>query len=182
MNQTYSHILLKGKLVSLRTLEPTDVDFIMECENNPDNWRISQTVQPFSRHMIEKFVLSDQDVFTHQQVRFVVCDINNKRVGTVDIFDYDPINMRAGLGILIIENERNKGYALEAIQLCTEYAFEVLLLHALFCNVLETNEVSLSLFQKAGFQVSGTKLDWVRTNDDWINEIILQRFNNGKEE
>jgi len=173
--------LLKGQLVYLRALEPQDVDFILKCENDAENWRISQTLVPFSRHIIEKYVNSDQDLFTYRQIRFVICALaNDKPIGTIDLFDYDPINLRAGIGILIIDSERRNGFAKESLELCIKYCFDHLLLNSLFCNILESNKQSLELFKKAGFGVVGTKREWIKTDQGWKDEILLQKVKDGK--
>lgn len=172
--------MLKGDNVHLRAVEPSDVDFLYNCENNPENWRISHTLAPFTRDSIERYVSIEQDVFLYRQVRFIICINTGEPIGTIDLFEYDPIHLRAGVGILIAEeNDRNKGYATESLELIIRYAFDHLMLETLFCNILEDNYVSLRLFEKRGFEVSGLKKNWIKTKDGMKNEFILQLLNNG---
>lgn len=171
--------MLKGEGVYLRTIEPTDVDVILKWENNPDNWTVSNTLVPFSRKLIEDYVNSAQDIYTIKQIRFVICENDSERpIGSIDLFDFDPFHQKVGVGILIEElSDRRKGHALEAIELVKEYCFSVLVLHQLYCNILSDNKASISLFEKAGFSVSGTKKDWIKTKGGWQDELLLQLVN-----
>ncbi len=100
-------------------------------------------------------------------------------VGSIDIFDFDPVNKRAGLGIFINADKRNKGFASEAIKEITEYCFGKLALHQLYCNITEDNDASIRLFEKAGFVKCGLKKEWVFNNGKYLNEYILQLINDG---
>jgi diamine N-acetyltransferase len=102
----------------------------------------------------------------------------DRTVGTIDLFDFDQFNMRAGVGILIADpHDRKKGYASAALTCIINYAFMTLRLHQLWCNILEGNEESLSLFMHHGFVVSATKKEWVRVNGVFITEFMLQMIN-----
>ncbi|MFW5916403.1 MAG: GNAT family N-acetyltransferase, partial [Bacteroidota bacterium] len=99
-------------------------------------------------------------------------------IGSVDLFEIDNFHQKAGIGILIHKGKyRNRGYAAQALNVMIRYAFDVLLLHQLYCNIDEDNEASLKLFKKMGFQVTGNKKDWIRTKDGWKNELFLQLIN-----
>ena len=49
-------ISLLGKKVKLRALEPEDLDFLFEVENNTNFWEVSSTQVPFSRYMLKKYL------------------------------------------------------------------------------------------------------------------------------
>ena len=166
--------MIQGQNITLRTLEPTDVDFLAELENNPANWKVSNTLVPFSKALLVQYVQSAQDIFLVKQIRFVICDKANNRVGAIDLFEYDPINQRVGVGIIIKEEHREKGYAAEALLEVINYSFEVLLVHSLYCDINTTNQTSIKLFEKAGFKLVGIKKDWVRTPTGWEDEGLYQ--------
>ena len=42
---------LIGKHISLRALEPEDLDFLFSTENNEQFWEISSTQTPFSKYI-----------------------------------------------------------------------------------------------------------------------------------
>ena len=77
---------------------------MFEIENNGSLWKISDTILPFSKYHLEKYIKeSNLDIFSEKQFRFVICLENKTPVGLIDIFDFDPINHRAGIGIVIKE-------------------------------------------------------------------------------
>ena len=170
--------MLKGEQIYLRTLEPSDADIILKWENNSDNWRVSNTLVPFSRKLIEDYVNSAQDIYSIKQLRFIICLVeNDKEIGAIDLFDFDPYHLKVGLGILIAELEdRRNGYAKEAILLIKEYCFNQLNLHQVYCNILSKNKASIDLFEKSGFTICGTKKDWIKNKEDWLDELMLQSF------
>jgi len=171
--------MLKGQNIYLRTIEPADAQLILKWENNSENWAVSNTLVPFSEHLILQYVNSAQDIFETKQLRFIICTTEtDKPIGTIDLFEYDPLHRRAGVGVLIDElSERNKGYANEALQLMIRYSWERLNLHSLFCNIFESNEHSIKLFEKNGFEQTGIKKDWVFINKEWENELFYQLMN-----
>ena len=98
-------------------------------------------------------------------------------VGTVDLFEYDPLHSRAGLGILIYGSENlRRGYARDAVETLCRYARERLRLHQLWCSVTANNTASLELFRKAGFIESGTKRDWLWSPEGYLDEILFQKI------
>ena len=171
--------MLKGENIYLRTIEPSDAALMLNWENNPENWAVSNTLVPFSEHLILQYVNSAQDIFETKQLRFIIClQENDTPIGTIDLFEYDPLHRRAGVGVLIEEiSERNKGFANDAVQLIIKYGFKRLDLHQLFCNIFETNEHSIKLFKKNGFVQTGAKKDWVRIDGNWETELFYQLMN-----
>jgi diamine N-acetyltransferase len=171
--------ILSGTNISLRALEPSDVDLLYQWENHSAVWHVSNTIVPFSRFQLEQFVMNSQhDIYTDRQVRLMI-DLNgtagvNKTIGCIDLFDYDPRNRRAGIGILIVEEEQRKGHASEALELVIRYSFDVLQLHQLYCNISTNNLSSIRLFEKSGFIRIGIKKDWRVQEDQWQDEIMYQ--------
>ena len=123
--------MLNGKLIKLRALEPADIDLLFEWENNSEVWQISDTIQPYSRYALEQYVNSVQDIYSQRQIRFIIEEIGtNKAVGCVDLFDFDPIHKRVGVGILVSDSDnRKKGFGKEAIELILEYCKDILECH-----------------------------------------------------
>lgn len=169
-----------GKNISLRALEFKDADRLYLWENDPEVWKISNTIKPYSRFEIEQYILNSSDIFASKQLRLMIILTDNPdvAVGTIDLFDYDPLHQRAEVGILIGNEFRGKGYAHEAIQMVIDYAFNTLLLHQLYCHVPTNREINLHLFNKCGFQVTGTRKEWRREGDTWTDEHLMQLITN----
>ncbi|WP_298756517.1 GNAT family N-acetyltransferase [uncultured Psychroserpens sp.] len=167
---------LQGTHIYLRALEPEDLEFIHEIENNQDIWEISNTITPYSKFLIKQYLeQAHKDIFEVKQLRLVICDTNDKTLGMIDLFDFDFKNRRAGVGILIKESaNRQKGYGKEALQLLINYSTSHLDMHQLFCNISEDNTMSLKLFENQGFEIIGLKKDWNYVNGSYKNEYLLQ--------
>ncbi len=172
---------LKGEHISLRALEPADLDFLYELENNVAIWEISGTTTPYSRHVLKQYLdNAHRDIYEVKQLRLCICDKNDRGIGLIDLFDFDPKNHRAGVGIVVLEDKnRNRGVGAEAIRLVTDYAFSTLALRQLYANVVIGNDASIHLFKKLGFQEVGIKKDWIFSDDVYKDEILLQKLNTG---
>jgi diamine N-acetyltransferase len=167
---------LKGKHVFLRALEPEDIDLLYKWENDTGNWNVSNTQTPFSRFVLEQYIsTSHVDIYSAKQLRLVICEIDGRAIGSIDLFDFDPNHLRAGIGILIAEqSDRKKGFASEALDLLVKYCFEILNLHQVYCNITTENESSILLFQHHGFQITGIKKQWIRSGVGFKDELLLQ--------
>jgi diamine N-acetyltransferase len=172
--------ILEGKLVHLRPPEPEDLEFLYKWENDTEIWQVSNTIAPFSRYTLKKYIeTSHLDIYENQQLRFMIDTLeDDKTIGTIDLFDFDPYHHRAGVGILIGEEAfRGKGLADDALQVLIQYSFNVLLLHQLYCNIGAHNKQSLHLFEKNNFTIVGEKKEWLHTQDGWVSEFLLQLIN-----
>lgn len=172
-------MFLSGEKIQLRALEPGDVDLLYQWENNREIWHLSRNLAPFSRFDIEQYVLNaGRDIFADKQVRMMIDKKDDgETVGAIDLFEYNPLHRRAGIGIMIHENHREQGFAGEAIRQVTDYCFQTIMLHQLFANILANNEKSIRLFEKAGFSLSGKKRDWVKSGNEWTDELFYQLIN-----
>ena len=170
---------LQGQKIILRALEPEDLFFLYTLENNTEFWEISGTINPFSNYILKEYIAnSHKDIFETKQLRLIITALNGVILGCVDFFDFDPVNKRVGLGIVIAKKEdRSKGYGFEAIELCSNYAFQNLGLRQVYANVLEENTKSANLFIRLGFKKVGIKKDWVFSNGDYKNEVLFQKIN-----
>jgi len=168
--------MLKGKKVSLRPIEPWDIDKILDWENNHKNWRVSNTLVPFSKELITQYINSAQDIYSVKQIRFIITQTDIlSPIGSLDLFEFSPRHQRAGVGILIDEEHRGKGYAAEALTLLEDYALNTVGIRNLFCNILEDNTESQSLFEKVGYVEIGRKVNWFNDHIDWLDEIMYQK-------
>lgn len=166
--------------ILLRACEPSDLVAMYEWENEQAWWLLSDTTKPFSKYTIEEFIKQDQnDIFNTRQQRFVIeLKLNLKVIGLIDLYSFDPLHRRAGVGILIGDlHQRRKHHALEALQLLHNYAFGILNVHQLYCYIQNSNAASLNLFEKAGYERCGCFKEWMFNNGDAEDVWMLQYFN-----
>ena len=171
-------MFIKDDTITLRAAEPEDADQIFRWENDRDIWRVSGTHVPYSRFQIEQFLLDNNDIAAQKQLRLMIeLTEGSQTIGCIDIYDYDAINGRAGLGILIDKAYRQQGYAKAALALCTEYLFRNLLLHQVYCSIDETNTTSQRLFAGQGFVLCGKRKDWLKTEEGYLEVFEYQQIN-----
>lgn len=171
---------LTGQNIHLRALEPEDLEFVYQIENDKSIWEVSNTQTPYSRFLIRQYLENaHQDIYEAKQLRLAICiNENNSTIGLIDLFDFDPKNNRAGIGILIQNaSDRSKGLGSEALDLLIRYAFQQLQLHQLYANIGEDNQASLHLFTKFGFEKIGIKKQWNKVNNVYKDELLFQLIN-----
>lgn len=170
---------IKNEYLSLRAIEPEDLEIIYSWENDSNNWYLGNTIIPFSKNTIRKFINeSANNLFVDGQLRLMIDLLeNNNTIGSIDLYEFDAINMKAGVGIIINSEYRNNGYATKALSLLIQYSFNLLNLRQLYCYVSESNQNSLKLFEKANFKHSGLLKDWIKNQGKWENVYVLQLVN-----
>ncbi|MCK0157205.1 GNAT family N-acetyltransferase [Cellulophaga sp. F20128] len=171
---------LQGEHIYLRAIEPTDLDFLYELENNTSIWEISGTTAPYSKQILELYLRNAyKDIYEAKQLRLCICDITDTVIGLIDLFDFDPANKKVGLGIIVSEKKnRNKGIGTEALSLVCDYAFNILDAHQVYANVIVSNTASIHLFEKLNFKAVGVKKDWIFAHGAFKDEILYQKINN----
>ena len=164
--------------IFLRPLEPEDIDLLYQWENNMEIWEVSNTKTPFSRHILAQYIMeSAKGIYETKQLRLIIQNQNGQPVGAVDLFDFEPYHLRAGVGILIHNKEdRQKGFATDALLALSNYAINSLGLKQLYANIAEDNTTSIRLFEKCGFSQSGVKKNWLKTLKGWKDELFFQKI------
>lgn len=170
--------------ISLRALEPADAELLYNWENDPSIWQVSNTLAPFSRDTILKYIeTARHDIYETRQLRLMIdleTEGSETTIGTIDMFDFEPLHARAGVGILIMDKQhRGKGYAKEALLYFIRHAFDVMLLHQLYCNISTSNSASIKLFKVCGFVQCGLKKQWNRSAQGYTDELMFQLINPG---
>jgi diamine N-acetyltransferase len=174
-------ITLQSENIYLRALEPEDLSFIYEIENDENIWEVSNTQTPYSQFLIKQYLENaNQDIYEAKQLRLVIClNKDFKAIGLIDLFDYDPRNNRAGIGIIIKDDfNKNYGFGSQALELVIKYSFQKLNLNQLFANINAENIASVRLFTKFGFQKIGTKKQWNLINGKYQDEDFFQLIKN----
>jgi diamine N-acetyltransferase len=143
--------------IYLRPVSMRDFHIIHEWENNPEFWPVTGTPGPFSEEDIEEFIRTSGNLFSHHQMRWIICSKRDDQpIGALDVFEYNAIDRTAGMGILIAEKRnRKRGFAHQAISVFCKFAFETLHLNSLHCIVYLDNTSSIKLFEKNKFQAKG---------------------------
>lgn len=173
-------MLLENDEIKLRAIEPTDLELLYEWENNIEIWNVSNTLNPFSKYVLKQYIENSHlDLVESKQLRLII-ELKYTLpipLGTIDLFDIDFINSRAGVGILIAQsNYRNKGYASQTLDILHEYCKIHLNFNQLYCNIDIDNANSIKLFESKGYEQTGVKKKWKKKQSDWIDVLFFQHF------
>lgn len=175
--------MIRGQNVVLRAVEPADAVLLYQWENQMELWEVSNTLTPFSRYQIDKYIEnSSLDLYESKQLRLMIdlCHNGNvgpETIGMIDLFDFDPYHQRAGVGILIRTEFRKKGLAGDALTTFVHYCFNHLGLHQLYCSIGSENKDSRQLFEREGFRLVGVKKEWVRSSKGYADVCFFQLLN-----
>lgn len=168
-------MLFADDTLRLRALDPADIDLMMRWENDTDLWRYGSTTAPFNRHIIWEYLKSyEADIYRTRQLRLIAERIDTgEPVGALDLFDFDPVNHHAMVGMLIDRAHQRRGYAKRCIALLADYA-RSLELHQLVAIIAADNEPCLTAFSRYGYSRVATLPQWLRRGDTFIDAFVLQ--------
>lgn len=138
----------------LRTPIPEDASHIFNWENDPALAMVNTNSGYISEEDISDWIISRQhDLFLESELRLIICDGNNHVAGSIDLFEYNPGNLSAGVGIVIEEKRRGQGIAKEALSILSDHCFSKMRIEYLWCNIPPSNNSSIALFSKCGFTI-----------------------------
>lgn len=117
--------LLEGENIRLRAIEPEDLELLYRWENHSEWWGFGSTLAPYSRYQLKEYIKrSHCDIYELKQLRLMIEQLADvTTVGSVDLYDFDPYHLHAGVGILVDSDYQQQGIASEALALLERYAF-----------------------------------------------------------
>ena len=173
-------MLLKNKDIVLRAVEPEDLEILYRWENSTVLWYHGNTLAPYSKLVLRQYINDslEMDIYQSKQLRLMIDLVEEKvTIRTIDLYDIDAHNRRAGIGILIDDDYRRRGFAKQALELMSNYAFDFLYLHQIYAYIAQSNTNSISLFEKAGYQSVGVLKDWLQRGEEFEDVYLSQLLN-----
>jgi len=151
--------MLVGKKIKLRSLKESDLNFLMNIENNCDNWIYGSENKKYTIEELKNYLSNSKVGLTiAKQFRYVIEKENP--IGFIDLYNYS-YNL-AYVAVIIDIGERNNGYAYDALNVLIDYCFNSLQLSSLKCVIDKKNVASINLFNKNRFKMyySRNKLNY----------------------
>jgi len=103
-------------------------------------------------------------------------------VGTLKIYDLDPLARRASLGIMVGERKAwGRGIATASIRAACRYVFEVLGFGKVTAGYLSTNGGMHQAFRRNGFRTEGVLRKQVFFAGKLVDHVMVCKFANGKQ-
>ena len=167
----------QNDLVTIRALEPDDLELLFDTENDTELWKYSNRFHPYSKSFLKSYIANaDKDVFETRQIKFTITNKQKDPIGFIDLFDFEPLHRRAAVGLTISASRRGRGYANAALKLIQIYAKEMLQLHQLYAHIARENQHSIKLFESQNFFLAGKKKDWNFYDGQFHDELIYQKI------
>ena len=177
----------------LRKIEPSDLPFLYQWENDVTMWADSDTHNPLSRHDLHQYIENTTgDIYRDGQLRLIIEDndatqrllnttqlsytssasdrsseseIRTSILGCIDLFDFDARNRKAAIGMYIAPDARGKGVGKHAVQLLEDYAFGFLHLRMLYAIISVHNTPCSHIYEQMGYTPSSVLKDWTLEGD-----------------
>ncbi len=163
-----------GDIGVLRALEPSDLNWLYRLENDNTLWHLGISKEPWSKDVLSRYIESQPgNLMRDGQLRLVL-EVDGAPVGALDIYDYDAVARKGGIGIVLNAELRGKGLATRALKAFMSYLFGTLGIQMLYAVVPETNAPSKALFESLGFEQSGTLKHWLLKDGQFENAHLYQ--------
>lgn len=171
-------MMLTDNIISLRAPEPADIESMYLWENDATIWSDGAVRAPMSKKLLQDYVnCYNPDPNVTGQLRMIITlNTTGEALGCIDLYDYDALNRKSGVGIVIDGSFRRRGYGKNALLLLAEYCREELGLHQLWAIISRTNVASLSLFESAGFNTAGCLRSWIRRGESYSDALFFQKL------
>ena len=167
-------------MLRLRKIEPSDLPFLYQWENDATMWADSDTHNPLSRHDLHQYIENTTgDIYRDGQLRLIIEDSSNQGslpfregvgvgssiLGCIDLFDFDARNRKAAIGMYIAPDARGKGVGKQAVQLLEDYAFGFLHLRMIYAIISVHNTPCSHIYEQMGYTPSSVLKDWTLEGD-----------------
>ena len=157
----------------LRKVEPTDLPFLYQWENDATAWADGSNHNPLSQQDLRDYIATTTgDLYRDGQLRLIIesdnatdRQENGLTIGCIDLFDLDIRNRRAEIGMYIAPEYRGRGFGTEAVKLLEEYAFGHLDLRLLYAVIATNNEACSHLYRSLGYNASSVLSGWTLESD-----------------
>lgn len=160
------------KNICLRKLEPFDLPFLYQWENDAKAWAYADTHNPLSQQDLRDYISATTgDIYKDGQLRLIIeCD--KITLGCMDLFDFDPRNRKVAIGMYIAPDFRLNGVGKRALELLEQYAFGHLNMRLLYAIIATNNLSCTHLFEKADYMPSTPLKGWTLESDAtvWIKQ------------
>lgn len=158
-------------MIKLRKIEPADLPFLYRWENDATAWADGANHNPLSQQDLRDYINSTTgDIYRDSQLRLIIEDESKATLGCIDLFDFDPRNGRAAIGMYIAPEARGQGVGMQAVQQLEAYAFGFLHLRVLYAIIATSNTACSELYRHAGYEPSSPLKGWTLESDAvlWI--------------
>lgn len=159
--------------ITLRKIEPSDLPFLYQWENDASSWADGANHNPLSQRDLRDYIESTTgDIYKDGQLRLIIELDTAETVGCIDLSDLDIRNRRAAIGMYIAPEFRNRGIGKQAVLAMEDYASRQLDLRLIYAVIATTNIPCTKLYENLGYEPSSVLKGWTLESD----AIIWQKL------
>lgn len=165
--------------ISLRPLEPEDLDLIYLMENDPQLWLATSDPHPYSKYAIRQYLASQPaDIYQCGEMRTVVTlTPSGQAIGFIDIVNFSAANQRAEICIALLPEHRAKGYGAAALSQIEQMAKQNLNLRLIYALVSTRHNLPCkNLFLSANYKLSATLPQWHKRASEYEDVDVFTKF------
>jgi len=158
--------------LKLRAVEPSDLQFLFELENDETLLDTGYARIPFSKNTLEVYLAQAHDIYADKQLRLIAA-IDGKACAMIDFYDFEAFHQRCMIGIVVHPQFRKIGIGFKSLVLALDFAQKNLGLKNLGAFIGKKNEKSVHLFEKANFQKCGAFKKYHRLVDGSYDDLLI---------
>ena len=170
--------MLQGKQVYLRLISSEDVsEEYVKWMNDYEVTRYTESKYiQFSRANLIEYVNRVNDESNYMFAVFA--NESEKHIGNIKLGNINWIHRYGDVGLIIGDKEYyGKGIATESISLVSEFAFNHLNLHKIWCGIYKNNVGSIRAFEKSGYEVYATEKSKYFFEGRYVDAVYMHKFN-----
>lgn len=157
-------IVKQSELIILRATENTDLEFVINAENETEN---SQYIGNWSKEQ-HLDSLSNSDI-----IHLIIEDSKtNNSIGYIIISGLENINHSIEFKRFVV-CEKGKGFGKEALRLIKEYTFNELKAHRLWLDVRYKNKRAQQVYKSQGFKEEGVLRECIFYQGKYESLIVM---------
>lgn len=171
--------MLESDKIILRPIIKSDAALFYKWRNDISYIELTQSIR-FPKHetLEEEWVdRAVRDTSNKNIVLVIVEKSGNQPIGFIQLSAINWISKNCSFGIAITESAHHgKGYAVEAMNLLFDYAFNKLNLLKISLEVIDSNISAIKLYEKYGFELEGKLKSHYYWNDHYHDVFIYSLF------
>ena len=178
MTKQYTELLIEGTTINLRLARESDFQSYYAFLLEPESKRLTGTQRDFSQDEISDWIKNISKIHEDRVDFMIISKDTDEFLGEVVLSEIDFTNRNANIRIAIGMQQSGKGYGTEAMNLMLRYGFETLNLHRIGLEVYAFNPRAIHVYEKIGFQREGVQRDWLYSEGDFHDLIMMSILEN----
>ncbi len=163
--------------IGFRPVEEKDIEILRKLRNDKSTFLNLGTAE--MSHSEDQYNWWKNHSFNSKNQRYTLVEKNTKKIlGILRILNIDNINSNCEIGVDILPEERNKGFATKAYKCVLEYLFKHKNMHTIYLKVADFNPKAEILYERIGFVKTGYLSEYLfRNGKYWNYNIMCITFN-----